>query len=533
LGTAWWVFGRSHFAPAASRTKAAQVRGKTENLRVRSDARGELREPQAVEAHFGEEQQRLIGLKIERVTLGTAHEVLTAPGRVAPDETRFAQITPRAAGVIRTVNTVVGQEVRAGEVLATVDSPEVGKARLDLYTQLQAMEVARARAEWQETVYNNALELAKSLQRGDSPEEIHRRFEHRAVGEDREKLMTAYTHYRLAEASYARKRDLYDQKIITELPLHEARAQYEVDLASYQTLMDQMEYRTKLALTQARQALRQCETAVRVAREQLRILGIRAGEGGIEPTALQAEMGGPGKTSNTRGTSEATMASPPSGGERGDSPAEAIPTVDGRMVVEETPVSAYALRAPFDGTILDRESIVPGVYVGTTHRLFTLANLSSVWVEANVHESDFGLLSGSRGGRVKFRSPAYPDREFDGEVIYTGDLVDEKSRAVKLLARADNPERLLKPGMFVEVKILNRDPRPALQIPATALLTEGESTFVYVKTGPERFERRDVETADAEGERVTVRRGLEAGEEVVVEGGYKVKAEAMRLASSQ
>lgn len=538
LSIAAWSLMRPPGNPPADGLRAGRDRGKPETHRVSAAARGELREPQATAVRLGEKQQQVIALKTETVTLGTAHEVLTAPGRVAPDETRFAQITPRAAGVIRTVNAVVGQDVRAGDLLATVDSPAVGEARLVLYTRLQALEVARAQAEWQEMVFKNTIELSKSLQRGDSPEEIHRQFEHRAVGEDREKLITAYTHNRLTEATYGRKRDLYDKKIISDQPLQESRAQYEVSLASYQTLVDQMAYQTKLALTRARQALRQAETAVRVAREQLRILGIPSGEGSIEPAAVEAESASQGTTPLGNRNPEGSADGAPPAPRQPDAVSVKVQsaegkTTDGRMVIEETPVSAYSLRAPFDGTILDRESIVPGVYVDTTHRLFTLANLSTVWVEANVHESDFGLLSGSRGGRVLFKSPAYPDREFEGLVTYTGDLVDEKSRTVKLLARADNPGRLLKPGMFVEVKILNPEPRPAVQIPVSALLTDGEGTFVYVKTEPELFERRDVDTADAEGNRVTVRHGLKPGEEVVTEGGYKIKAEAMRLASSE
>ena len=158
--------------------------------------------------------------------------------------------------------------------------------------------------------------------------------------------------------------------------------------------------------------------------------------------------------------------------------------------------------------------------------MFTLANLSTVWVEANVHENDFDMLSGTRGGQVRFHSPAYPDRVFDGEVTYTGDLVEEKSRTVKLLARAENPDRMLKPGMFVEIKILNRETRPTVQIPSSAFLSDGERAFVYVKTGPEHFERREVMTADAEQGLVTVNSGLTAGEEVVTEGAYKLKAKA-------
>lgn len=543
----WWAYSRFQPEPGSTAVHAGLEQDKPPTERVRSEAKGELEEPHAMEVRLAEHQQRLIGLRTEKVVLGSAHDVLMAPGRVAPDETRYAQITPRAEGVIRTVNAVIGQEVHAGDVLATVDSPEVGKARLALYTLLQELEVARARADWQETVYDNALQLAKSLEMNMSPEEIHRRFEHKAIGENREKLMTAYTHFHLAEATFARKRDLFQQKIISEQTLQEVRAEYEVNLASYQTLMDQMEYQTKLDLTRARQALQQAETAVRVGREQLRILGVRAVEGGIEPTEIHAEITNrrpsspndrvpPSPPPATAPTAAATVTA-----NVGPDATAAIPTlapgtlnkVETQLDQEETPVSAYALRAPFDGTILDRETIVPGVFVDTTHRLFTIANLSSVWVEASVHESDFVELSDSRGGRVLFRSPAYPDREFTGEVTYTGDLVDEKSRTVKLLARADNPERLLKPGMFVEVKILNREARPAVQIPVTALLTEGDSTFVYIKTGPDRFIRRVIETDDAEGEKITVLTGLKPGEEVVVDGGYQIKAEALRLASSE
>ena len=70
-------------------------------------------------------------------------------------------------------------------------------------------------------------------------------------------------------------------------------------------------------------------------------------------------------------------------------------------------------------------------------------------------------------------------------MLYTGDLVDEKSRTVKLLARADNPERLLKPGMFVEVEIHSTRAADGAEGPGVGLLTDGERTFVYVQTGPD------------------------------------------------
>jgi membrane fusion protein, heavy metal efflux system len=162
-----------------------------------------------------------------------------------------------------------------------------------------------------------------------------------------------------------------------------------------------------------------------------------------------------------------------------------------------------------------------------------MANLATVWVEADIHESDFDSLARSRGGKIRFRSPAYPGREFEGEVTYTGDLVDEKSRRVKLLARAKNPERLLKPGMFVEVQVLSPRGKTAPLIPAAALLTQGSRMIVYVRTGPDQFTGREVDVEISRGGTTVVRSGLESGEVVVVEGGFKLKSLAVQLASAE
>ena len=362
------TFDRLHLKPRADQVEPVKAASRTAEERVDSNAQGVLREPQVAAVFLDEEQQQEIALKTERVTLGTAHQVLIAPGRIAPDETRYAQITPRAAGVIRTVVAVIGQEVRAGDLLATVDSPEVGRARLELYTQLQALEVAQAQADWQETVYNNAVEFAECLQRGDKPEEVQRRFEHRAIGEDREKLMTAYANYRLPRRAMGGSANSMIKRSSRISRWKQARVQLDVSLASYQSLMDQVEYQAKLALTRARQALRQSETAVRVAKEQFRILGIRAGEGSIKPSEIVDSNVAEQVPANTApGGAETPMIPPPPEDEKGDVLLEKFRTADGRLVVEETPVSTYALRAPFDGTILDRENIVPGVYVDTTH----------------------------------------------------------------------------------------------------------------------------------------------------------------------
>jgi RND family efflux transporter MFP subunit len=349
-----------------------------------------------------------------------------------------------------------------------------------------------------------------------SPEAIHQKFENRPIGETRERLITAYATYRLSRVTLDRNKELQEKGAIALSQFQQVEAEYESALAVYEGLMDRMGFETTLAYTRANQASRQAETALRVAVEQLRVLGINAGDGEL-------------KAAEERMTSKAVQ--PPATLADAVKAAEAMAArpAGSMLDVNGQPVSTYELRAPFDGTILDRGVVVPGVPVDTTHQVFTMANLSTVWVEASVHESDFSKLQGTRGGKVTIRTRAYPDRAFSGTVLYTGDLVDEKSRMVKLLASAENTDRSLKPGMFVDVEIENQAAPAAPIVPETALLTEGADVFVFVRVDEDHFERRAVTTGTREGGQVVIRSGLKPGESVVTKGGFKLKSEAIRL----
>ena len=483
------------------------------------------------------EQRASIGLRTTRVTSEPSVNVLEAPGQVVPNEAQYAYITPRASGVVRSVLAHVGQDVKAGDLLATIDSPEVGAARLELYTRLQTLEVARSQADWQGTIYRNTLELMDLLRKGETPERIHAVFEDRPVGQNRERLMTAYAQYRLARATIERNRELYAQQLITTKQFQQVGADHDVAESTYHSLMDQIGYDVRLEHTRARQALKQAETAVRAAQEHLRILGVKPD--GTEPEVERGKVVGVKPDGTLVDTNKAVKPEPtpekiiPPEKERTATAVQPVGAApDEKKKPNDAPVSTYSIWAPFDGTILDRQLIVPGVAVDTTHRIFTLANLGTVWVEASVHENDFPLLAHAQGGKVLLRSPAYPGREFEGRVIYAGDMVEEKTRAIKLLARADNPGRLLKPGMFLEVEIVSPGDGTVARIPASALLTEGSRTHVYVRRGPDLFMRREVTAEPPRGGMATIREGLMPGDEVVVQGTVKLKSLAIQLASA-
>jgi RND family efflux transporter MFP subunit len=516
------AWGLGGLALAASIGAVVWFWGPWGRPRPRAEGRGDGR-AEAAAAGAGRvvrvdrRQQEALGIATAEVTSGTVSAVLEAPGQVVPDESHFAYITPRVKGVIREVKAQIGQFVRKGDLLASIDSSDVAQARLALIDSLTRLEIARAKHNWQESIYRNGLDLIEMLKGEPEPEEVQRSFADRPVGRTREELLTAYANYHLSRIASGRYESLSRKDAVPVALAQQKQAEYQVDKATYEGLMDRMAFEVTLDYTLARQELREARTAVKVAGETLRVFGVPIDR--IAGRFESGELTG----GDRRGEPKATLR------EAAESALRPSRDVSELMTAEGEPVSMYELRAPFDGTILERERIVPGVVVDGTHHLFTMAGLETVWVEAHVHESDFGLLGRGRGGSVEFTSPAYPDEVFRGEVLYTGDMVDPKSRTVRLLATAENPDRKLKPGMFLTVEIHSKDARELPKAPTSALLTDDDAYFVFVQAGPERFERRAVRLGDREGDEVAVLRGLDPGERVVVRGAFELKSKAHAL----
>lgn len=458
------------------------------------------------------QQQEILGIVTAKVTTGSVSTTFTAPGQVVPDESRYALITPRAKGIIREVHAQIGQFVRKDDLLVTIDSSEVANARLSLINALMRLEVAQAKLNWQVTVYHNALDLIDALRENPDPDEVQKKFGKRPIGKIREQLLTAFAQYHLARITSQRYEDLSKKDAVPLAVAQQKQAAYQVEKATFQGMMDRMAFEVTLDYTLARQELREARTAVKVARETLRVYGVPIDK--IAEQFKSGELAGKQQRSQPKKTLQeaaASMMSP-------------APDVADLMKEEGEPVSTYELRAPFDGTVMERDRIVPGLVVDGTHRLFTMAGLDTVWLEAYVHESDFDLLSNSKGGRVEFTSAAYPNEIFKGRVLYTGDMVDPQSRMVRLLATASNPENKLKPGMFVNIEIQSKDVREVPKIPVSALLSDNDTFFVFVQTGPGLFARRQVVVGRRSGKEAAIDRGLQPGEQVVVQGGFELKS---------
>jgi cobalt-zinc-cadmium efflux system membrane fusion protein len=186
-------------------------------------------------------------------------------------------------------------------------------------------------------------------------------------------------------------------------------------------------------------------------------------------------------------------------------------------------MARYVLKAPIEGVVVERPAL-PGMEVradaGTP--LVTVADLSRVWVLADLYERDLGRAM--RGQRAEVRVPAYPGEVFSGPVTYVGEMVDPATRTVKIRVELPNPGTRLKPEMFARVSLAAGPGTPAaLSVPAAAVVSDGAASAVVVALGDGRFERRTIEAGPEADGRVRVLAGLKPGERVVTGGALYLK----------
>ena len=189
-------------------------------------------------------------------------------------------------------------------------------------------------------------------------------------------------------------------------------------------------------------------------------------------------------------------------------------------------VTTFDVKSPLAGVITKR-SANQGLNIDPSTPLFTVTDLSTVWVVADLYERDFASVG--VGSPVTITTTAYPALELRGRVNYIDPQVQAETRTAKLRAEVANRGDRLRLGMFVDVSITGRSARPVVMVPKTALQTMGTQSVVFVLTKPGRFTWRDVTAGDAQGEEIAISSGLEPGDMVVAAGAFFLRAERERM----
>jgi cobalt-zinc-cadmium efflux system membrane fusion protein len=184
----------------------------------------------------------------------------------------------------------------------------------------------------------------------------------------------------------------------------------------------------------------------------------------------------------------------------------------------------FTLRAPFPGVIVEMHA-TRGEVVGPSDQLFTVADLSRVWIELDVYERDLARVSPGQAAIVT--TTAYGDRVFPGTIVYVGSIVDPRKRTVQARVEVPNPGGVLKPGMFARADIGVSDTGAVIAaVPQGAVqLLEGQ-TVIFVPGAPGEFRAVPVEVGEPlPGNRVRILSGLEPGRSIVVAGAFLLRSE--------
>lgn len=186
------------------------------------------------------------------------------------------------------------------------------------------------------------------------------------------------------------------------------------------------------------------------------------------------------------------------------------------------------LTAPISGVVLERHLTVGEmVRPDDEQSAFRLSDVSELWVDANVFEKDLARVHAGQPATVT--TPAYPGRAYRGTVSLVSSALEKASRTASARVVVANRDGRLKPDMTATVKIAVGD-RPALAVPAGAIVRDKDETFVFVREADTRFEKRAVQAGTAVDGWVPVSSGIQAGDPVVVKGSFTLKAELTKEA---
>ena len=188
--------------------------------------------------------------------------------------------------------------------------------------------------------------------------------------------------------------------------------------------------------------------------------------------------------------------------------------------------SHYFLTAPGAGVVIEKE-ITQGEVVEPAKKVFSISDLSTVWVLLNIHEKDLAKVK--QDATVTIKTESYPGEVFAGKVAYIGNIVDPQSRTVPMRVAVPNPRMRLKPGMFATAEVVTGiSSTEAIMIPSSAIQKIEGKLSVFVQNKDGSFAKRELDLGREFGNSVEVKAGLKEGELVVVTGAFTLKSELLK-----
>lgn len=415
-------------------------------------------------------------IEVAPAELRMLQPIRTVPGHIEYNGTRHIAVKSPADGLVHKISVTVGDHVEAGQLLAIVNSPELGERRADVLKQQAELELAKRERDWSRSIQANLEDLLAQLKRPQEYESLEKGFSDRILGDYRRDIFSAYSKFRTAEAINSNLKGLVGGVISQRMVLEQASARDSAS-ATFQAVCEQATFDAKQKVVKADAAYDDASRRLAVARQRLSFL--------TGQSVDQAD----------------------------DSPTEES-------------LSTWPVTAPFAATV-EELKVAAAERVRMGDELMLLADTTQLWVTADIRDRDWSALSLSHGQKIQVQSPALPDKTLDATIAFIGRTVNAETRATPIVADIANTERLLKPGMFVRVLLPDAVAYRALAVPDAAVIRQEGRTFVFVETGPREFTPRDVVVGPIVGPFIEIKSGLSAGERIAVSGTFLLKSELL------
>ncbi len=418
------------------------------------------------------EQVESIGLKVETVgeTLSAESMSVAATGVVQPDAYRETPVISLLGGVLRSVSGELGQNVGKGQALAVVFSDELAASQARYLTLQTEAQTARQN-------YDRTAKLVKISPASNN--EVDETLAALRIAEAN--MEEHHSHHHRSEkllAIGAISREEFEQTMTmfksAEAKLEEAKNRYSraVEVADINPL-------SRNEFEQAAVKRQMAESELATARQRLLLYGMTAAQ-----------------LNSLRSPTQIT--------------------------------STIALTSPVTGTITKRTGN-QGEVVEANKEVMRVTDLSDVWVIAQVYEKDLGQMRNGSGATVT--SDAFPGRVFRGHVTYIDPNIDQATRTAQVRVELDNPGRILKIGMYVNVAFgsTGNAERTMPSIPVSAVQNMNERRIVFTATDkPNVFAIKTVRLGAENDGKYTVLEGLNVGDKIVTDGSFLLRAELLK-----
>ena len=473
--------------------------------------------------HGDEQVVELTQDEIERyaIELGTAGSGqidvhVSVPGQIVINTDRMAHIIPNASGVVRQIFKNVGEKVKTGEILAWLESSELGKAKVDYLTDWAevsccSMDLTRARQ-----ISDSTIGLLETLKSFPSLETI-RQVSDAALDANHTTLVSSYAELVLAKSAYEREKSLFDKKISSEKDYLAAENAYKKADAKYAATRDSIAFEVKRNLLEAQRAQQVRQIQLKGSERNLYVLGLTAED--INDIQLFAQ----GQTSG--GDQEDDCDDPNCPDCAAERTAQGSQTVVANSGAQDERLAWYPLRAPFDAMVIEKHITLGEKLAGDTSA-YTVADLSTVWLDLSVYQKDLPLVKA--GQQVKLDiGPAIG--KIEGKISYVGPIVGERTRTAPARVVLDNTSGVLRPGTFVTADVLVDKATAKVVVPKDIIQDINDKPAVFVKCD-HGFESRTVTLGRANDVSVEIVSGLRPGEQIVMKNSFRLKAELQKVA---